>query len=80
MSITWRIVMMPRHEARALAIASSWYGQPVLWLGAAVFLASLAGCVWLIVASMRHADIPVETTHTVFGVPDDSHAEGDASR
>ena len=48
--------------------------------GIVVFLASLAGCVWLIVASMRHADIPVETTHTVFGVPDDSHAEGDASR
>ena len=79
MSITSRTVMMPRHEARAFAIASSWYCQPVLWLGAVVFIASLAGCVWLIVASVRHADIPLDTSHTVFGVPDDNHAKDHSS-
>jgi hypothetical protein len=51
------------------ATASAWYRQPVLWLGIAVFVASLAGCVWLIVLGTRHADIPLETTHQVFGVP-----------
>ena len=33
--------------------ASAWYRQPVLWLGAFVFVISLAGCVWLIVVSVR---------------------------
>jgi len=56
---------MPRNEAHAF----TWYRQPVLWLGVVVFVASMAGCVWLIVASSRHADIPVDTSHTVFGVP-----------
>lgn len=48
---------------------SSWYRQPVLWLGAIVFVASLAGCVWMIVLGARHADIPLDAPHTVFGVP-----------
>lgn len=63
-----------------LATASSapltrrnWYQQPVLWLGVAVFIASLAGCVWMIVLGVRHADTPVDTAHTVFGVPVSSH-------
>jgi hypothetical protein len=60
---------MPRRDARAFAMASSWYRQPVLWFGIVVFIASLAGCVWLIVVSARHADIPMDTPHTVFGVP-----------
>lgn len=46
-----------------------WYRQPIVWLGIAVFIASMAGCVWIIVASARSADIPLETSHTVFGVP-----------
>ncbi|OOG38532.1 MULTISPECIES: hypothetical protein [unclassified Rhodanobacter] len=66
--------MMPRHDARDLSSASSWYRQPVLWLGVVVFAASMAGCVWLIVVSSRHADIPVDTSHTVFGVPSSSHS------
>jgi cobalamin synthase len=49
--------------------ADAWYRQPVLWLGAAVFAASLAGCVWIIVAGARHADTPLDTSHAVFGVP-----------
>jgi hypothetical protein len=71
--------MMSRHDARALTRASSWYRQPVLWLGAVVFVASMAGCVWLIVVSSRHADIPLDTSHTVFGVPASSHSSGGAS-
>jgi len=33
---------------------SHWYHQPVAWLGVLIFLASLAGCVWLIIASLRY--------------------------
>jgi hypothetical protein len=47
-----------------------WYRQPIVWLGAAIFLASLAGCVWIIVAAARHADPPVHAaTAGVLGVP-----------
>ena len=49
--------------------ASAWYSQPMLWLGAFVFVASIAGCVWLIMVGIRYADTPLDTTHTVFGVP-----------
>lgn len=51
-----------------------WYRQPVLWLGAAVFVASLAGCVWMIALGARHADVAVDAPHPVFGVPARSHA------
>lgn len=53
---------------------SRWYRQPVLWLGAVVFVASLAGCVWIIAMGARHADVPVEAPHAVFGVPSHGHA------
>lgn len=36
------------------ASASHWYHQPVAWLGVLMFLASLAGCVWLLIASLRY--------------------------
>ena len=49
--------------------ASAWYHQPVLWLGIAVFVASIAGCVWLIVVSVRYTDTPLSTAQAVFGVP-----------
>ena len=51
----------PRHDA--------WHRQPVAWLGLAIFVASLAGCVWMIVLGTRHADEPVPTGATVFKVP-----------
>ncbi|HZX71381.1 MAG TPA: hypothetical protein VFE77_11235 [Rhodanobacter sp.] len=54
--------------------ASAWYQQPVLWLGLAVFVASLAGCVWLIVVSIHHADTPLNTSQAVFGVPASAHS------
>lgn len=47
----------------------SWYRQPVVWLGALIFVASLAGCVWMIALGARHADEPVPTGTTVFKVP-----------
>ena len=31
----------------------AWYRPPVVWLGIAILLASLAGCVGLIVAASR---------------------------
>jgi len=47
----------------------AWYRQPVAWLGIAVLAASLAGCVWLIVLGLRHADEPVATDGVIFKVP-----------
>lgn len=48
---------------------SAWYRQPVLWLGIVVLAGSLAGCVWLIVLGLRHADEPLTTGGQVFKVP-----------
>jgi hypothetical protein len=59
------------HHLRA---GSAWYHQPVAWLGIAVFVASLAGCVWLITVSARYADTPLTTSHAVFGVPVSAHS------
>lgn len=64
--------MSASHDIAART-ASAWYRQPVLWLGAAIFVALLAGCVWIIVLGARHADTPLETSHTVFGVPVSAH-------
>lgn len=61
-------------EANTAHVASAWYHQPVLWLGIAVFLASIAGCVWLIVVSVRYADTPLNTSQPVFGVPASAHS------
>ena len=52
-----------------LARGGSWQSQPVVWLGIAVFAASLAGCLWLIVAAARYDDEPLDTRSQVFGVP-----------
>jgi hypothetical protein len=46
-----------------------WYRQPVLWLGAVLFAASLAGCIWMIVMAERHADPELPTIEAVFNVP-----------
>ena len=64
----------PSHDNAAPA-TSAWYHQPVLWLGIAVFAASIAGCVWLIVVSVRYADTPLSSSsHAVFGVPAGAHS------
>ena len=36
-----------------------WYGLPVVWLGAAILLASIAGCIYLIISASRYPDEPV---------------------
>lgn len=36
-----------------------WYRLPILWLGALIFTASVAGCVLMIVLGSRHADEPI---------------------
>jgi len=58
----------------ATRTTSAWYRQPVLWLGILIFVASLAGCVWMIVLGAKHADTPLATSHTVFGVPVSAHS------
>ena len=65
---------MQQHKlpVEAPANADAWYRQPVLWLGAAILAASLAGCVWMIVLGSRHADLPLEMTrhpHTLLDMP-----------
>lgn len=61
-----------------MANAGAWYRQPVLWLGAAILAASLAGCVWMIVLGARHADVPLEGIHphTLLDMP--MHRQGKA--
>jgi hypothetical protein len=51
--------------------AGAWYRQPVIWLGAAILAASLAGCVWMIVLGARYADRPLQGNHqrTLFDMP-----------
>jgi hypothetical protein len=53
---------------------SAWYQQPVLWLGIAVFVGSLAGCVWMITLAVQHDDAVVQAPRPVFGVPARTHA------
>jgi hypothetical protein len=47
-----------RHEnpAGGLKRSQGPWRQPVVWLGVALFVASLAGCVLMIVLAMRHPD------------------------
>lgn len=47
----------------------SWYSQPTVWLGIAIFAASLAGCIWLIVVSAGDDEARIPAGHRVFGVP-----------
>lgn len=52
----------------------AWYRVPVVWLGILVFAASIAGCVWIIVASVRYRDEPLPVpSHSVLGVPAHPH-------
>lgn len=65
-SIICRIVETPLHSD---PLHRSWYSLPVVWLGIAIFAASLSGCIWLIIISARYDDMRIPTTHQVFGVP-----------
>lgn len=47
-----------------------WYRQPLFWLGSLVLVASLAGCVWMIVLAARYPDPALDTGgEQVFKVP-----------
>lgn len=67
MSITSRTAATP--PAAEPQRRGSWYTQPVVWLGIALFAASIAGCLWLIVVSARYDDQPLPIDGRVFGVP-----------
>ncbi len=55
---------------RTAGSSDKWYRQPVLWLGMLIFVASLAGCIWMIVLGARHADESVsDTDTTILGMP-----------
>lgn len=48
----------------------AWYRQPILWLGAFILAASLAGCIWMIVLAMQNPDeLTHEPERAVLGVP-----------
>ena len=58
------------HTDRRRGCGHAWHRQPVVWLGLAMFLGSLAGCVWMIVVAAQYDDTPVATrSPAVFGVP-----------
>ena len=40
-----------------------WYSLPVVWLGAAVMITWIAGCVGLIVSASRYPDEPVRLSN-----------------
>ncbi len=60
MSIRCRTVIRPtRNDDGPRDNSRAWYRQGIVWLGAAVFAASIAGCIWLVVVAQRHADPPL---------------------
>jgi|GEM_PF-526681 len=66
---------MPQTDTTAPAPRASWYRQPVVWLGVALFVASLAGCVWIIMAAAHHPDTPLDHGgRSVLGVPAAAHS------
>jgi hypothetical protein len=46
-------------HADATDVAGRWYRQPVLWLGALILIASLAGIAVTIVVASRYTDEPL---------------------
>jgi len=47
-----------------------WYQTPLAWLGIAMFAASLAGCVWIILLAVQYPDdsLPASDEH-LFKMP-----------
>ena len=54
-----RIAAPPPADRTPIAADDAWWRQPVLWLGAAILLASLAGCIVMLMLAARHADVPL---------------------
>lgn len=47
-----------------------WYRHPLFWLGSLVLLASLVGCLWMIVMAARYPDPPLDTgSQQMFRMP-----------
>jgi hypothetical protein len=40
-------------------VSEPWYRVPLLWLGAAILFASIAGCILMIVLASRYPDEPL---------------------
>lgn len=58
----------PQASTRAARVA--WYRQPIFWLAAALFVASLAGCiVTIIIALAQPSDALPDGGERVFRVP-----------
>ncbi len=51
-----------RRSDDAQAGGNAWYRQSIVWIGAAGFAASIAGCVWLLVVAERYDDPPLPDT------------------
>lgn len=53
-----------------------WYHQPVMWLGAVIFIAVLAGCINMVVLASRFPDEPVTTSaEQLFKMPETRPAD-----
>lgn len=56
-----------------------WYRVPVIWLGAAVLFASLAGCALMIVLASRYpAETALNVAPTVLKIPETREPESAA--
>lgn len=67
-------------ESATRAADGAWYRQPVVWLGAAILVAALAGCIWTVVVAMRHPPQPIERPQqTLLGMPLDTPASARSS-
>jgi hypothetical protein len=54
----------------ATRAAGAWWRQPVAWLGVAIFVASIAGCIVMIVLAERNKDEALPTAgNQVLSVP-----------
>jgi hypothetical protein len=56
------VIRPTRNDGKPRDNSRAWFRQGIVWLGAAVFAASIAGCIWLIVVAERHADPPLPNT------------------
>jgi hypothetical protein len=54
-----RLATSRRADRASIAAGDAWWRQPVLWLGAAILLASLAGCIVMLMLAARHPDAPL---------------------
>jgi hypothetical protein len=56
------VIRPTRNETSPRDNSRAWYRQGIVWLGVAVFAASIAGCIWLIVVAERNADPALPNT------------------